>query len=232
MLTSPAERFPAVGFDLDGTLIDTAPDLGKAANAMLDAMGATPLPETRIRALIGNGIEHLVEGAVTASLGRKPGKAALVAAVESFRNLYTQHLFDRGRVYPGVREGLESLHSNGVRLCCITNKAAAFTLPLLAAAALGKFFAFVLCAERPEQRKPSATLLREACERFGVPARSMLYVGDSSVDILAARAAGCPVMTVSYGYGSAFPPPSPDRMLDGFAELAPLCARPRPAPAV
>jgi phosphoglycolate phosphatase len=231
MPTLLAEPFPAVGFDLDGTLIDTAPDLAKAANAMLAAMRAAPLPEARIRALIGSGIEHLVEGAVTASLGRKPGRAALAAALDSFRTLYSRHLFDRGRVYPGVYEGLESLRRNGVRLCCITNKAAAFTLPLLAAAALGKFFEFVLCAERPEQRKPRPALLREACRRLGVPARAMLYVGDSSADVLAARAAGCPAMTVSYGYGAAFPSESPDRMLDAITELAPLCAGQRPATA-
>jgi phosphoglycolate phosphatase len=131
---------------------------------------------------------------------RPPHEAQRTAALALFRRVYAQGLFKRGRVFPGVEQTLQSLAQKGVALCCITNKERTFTVPLLEQAGLARYFAFTVCADRPEDRKPSPNMLLAACSRFGVTPAEMLYVGDSRIDIEAARAAGCPVVTVGYGY--------------------------------
>lgn len=195
------ERIRAAAFDLDGTLIDTMADLASAVNLTLTMLDAPVLPEARIRSFVGSGIDQLVMRALSDSLGtRPPHEAQRSAALALFRRHYALGLFKRGAVFPGVVQTLESLAQKGVALCCITNKERAFTLPLLQQAGLARFFAFTLCADRPEERKPSPTMLLAACSRFGVTPAEMVYVGDSRIDIEAARAAGCPVVTVGYGY--------------------------------
>ena len=140
--------------------------------------------------------------AFTESLGDLPSHTAQrSAALALFRRLYGQDLFKRSTVYPGVVQTLRSLADSGISLCCITNKDSVFAEPLLREAQLSGFFAFTLCADRAEDRKPSPNMLLAACSRLGIAPAEMLYVGDSGMDIAAARAAGCPVIAVSYGYG-------------------------------
>ena len=197
-----ADRIRAVAFDLDGTLIDTMGDLAAAVNLMLSMLGARELPESRVRALVGNGVDQLVLRALTESVGDTPTHAAQrSAALALFRRLYGQGLFKCSKVYPGVVQTLRSLADAGISLCCITNKDSEFTEPLLKEAGLSAFFAFTLCADRAEDRKPGPNMLLAACSRLGIAPAQMLYVGDSSMDIKAARAAGSPVIAVSYGYG-------------------------------
>ena len=210
------ERIRAIAFDLDGTLIDTMPDLAAAINLMLGMLGARTLAEERIAALVGNGVEALVKGALRESLGEsatEPPRGA--AALEMFRRQYRQNLFKHSRVYPGVTTAMQAFARMGLALCCITNKSSEFTLPLLETARLSDRFAFTLCADRPEDRKPSPNMLLAACARFGILPAEMLYVGDSGLDVAAARAAGCPVVAVTYGYGNERP--WQDRRPDGVA---------------
>jgi phosphoglycolate phosphatase len=195
-----AERFHAIAFDLDGTLVDTAPDLAAAANAMLKWLGHAPLPESDIAALIGHGIERLVGDALARSTGAVADPAALSRAVTLFRDYYGERLFVQSRVYPGVLEALKALRAHEVPACCITNKPSAFALRLLEAAGLAAYLRFALCADRVEERKPSPRLLLVASTRLGVAPHELLYVGDSRSDVEAARAAGCPVALVEYGY--------------------------------
>ncbi len=222
------ERLRAAAFDLDGTLIDTMADLAAALNLTLTMLGAPEIPEGRVRALVGNGVEQLVLRALGESLGSRPTHPAQrSAALTLFRRLYMQGLFKRSMVFPGVAQGLQALAQADVSLCCITNKDSAFTLPLLEQAGLSRFFAFTLCADRPEDRKPSPNLLQAACSRFGIAPAQMVYVGDSRVDIQAARAAGCPVVTVSYGYD---PAPTerelePDACIEKLTDLLALSIR-------
>ncbi|HEV7444762.1 MAG TPA: phosphoglycolate phosphatase [Steroidobacteraceae bacterium] len=211
------ERVRAAAFDLDGTLIDTMGDLAAAVNLMLGMLGAAELPEPRVRALVGNGVDQLVLRALTESLGNRPAHSAQrSAALALFRRLYGQRLFKHSRVYPGVVQALRSLADAGIALCCITNKDSMFAEPLLREAQLGGFFAFTLCADRPEDRKPSPNMLLAACSRLGIAPAEMLYVGDTSMDIAAARAAGCPVIAVSYGYGKDHA--MTDAKADGFVD--------------
>jgi phosphoglycolate phosphatase len=211
------ERVRAAAFDLDGTLIDTMGDLAAAVNLMLGMLGANELPEPRVRALVGNGVDQLVLRALTESLGDRPTHSAQrSAALALFRRLYGQRLFKHSKVYPGVVQALRSLAEAGIALCCVTNKDSMFSEPLLQESGLGGFFAFTLCADRAEDRKPSPNMLLAACSRLGIAPAEMLYVGDTSIDIAAARAAGCPVIAVSYGYGKDHS--TTEAKADGFVD--------------
>ncbi len=223
------ERFRAVAFDLDGTLIDTMADLAAAVNLMLSMLGAAELPESRVRTLVGNGVDQLVLRALSESLGNTPTHPAQrSAALALFRRLYRQRLFEHSKVYPGVVQTLKSLAEAGISLCCITNKDSEFAEPLLKAAGLSEFLAFTLCADRAEDRKPSPNMLLAACSRLGITPAEMLYVGDSSMDIAAARAAGSPVVAVSYGYGKehATADAEADSVVDALGDIVTMCVRP------
>jgi phosphoglycolate phosphatase len=224
------ERIRAVAYDLDGTLIDTMGDLAASVNLMLGMLGAKELPEARVRALVGNGVETLVQRALNESVGDSATHAAQrSAALALFRRVYGQHLFKHSKVYPGVVETLRALSEAGLAQCCITNKDSAFAEPLLRAAGLSDFLSFTLCADRAEDRKPSPNMLQAACSRLGITPAEMLYVGDSSMDIAAARAAGSPVIAVTYGYGKdhAGGPGDvqPDGRVDDMTEIVALCVR-------
>jgi phosphoglycolate phosphatase len=216
------ERFRAAAFDLDGTLVDTMPDLCAAVNLMLVMLGANELPESRVRALVGNGVEQLVVRALTESLGKPPAfPAQRAAALTLFRRLYRNTVYKNSAVYPGVEQTLRSLAEAGIALCCITNKDSAFAIPLLEQARLARYFRFILCADRMQDRKPGPGLLLAACSRFAIAPAEMLYVGDSGIDVAAARAAGCPVVTVSYGYGKdhSGPDADPDGSVDKMTDI-------------
>lgn len=218
----------AIAFDLDGTLIDTAPDLGASANLMLGRIGRAPIPQSAIPRLIGAGISAFVERVLEESTDENPSNPVMRAGAEAlFRRLYREHLFERGRIYPEVRSTLKSLADSGTALCCITNKESAFTLQLLSAAHLENFFQHVLCADYIEDRKPSPNLLLQACKRLAVKPSEMLYVGDSRADIIAARAAGCPIAAVTYGYQDAqsLHQLHPDEMIEDLSEVAQLTGK-------
>jgi len=124
---------------------------------------------------------------------------------------------------------LEALAGRGIQLCCVTNKHSAFTLPLLDAAGLTPFLAFAICADHADERKPKPDLLLAASARLGIAPSEMLYVGDSPADIAAARAAGCPVAAVDYGYTdhARLAEAGPDWIIGSIAELVALSAEPR-----
>jgi phosphoglycolate phosphatase len=223
------DRIRAVAFDLDGTLIDTAPDLGDAANMMLVMLGGRPLPQQRIPNLIGAGIDQFVANVLTEGFGGSTPEPTLqVSAATLFRSLYRQRLFERSRIFPGVRELLQTLADAGTPLCCITNKETTFALPLLEAAELRSFFKLTLCADRAADRKPSPHLLLAACVQLGIEPQRLLYVGDSRSDAVAARAAGCRFVAVDYGYHHDVPLSElrPDGVIGNLAEIIFLCLRP------
>ena len=217
----PAAQFRAAAFDLDGTLIDTAPDLVTAVNGVLTASGYSALPEARIRSFIGDGVEQLVLRSLNASLGTGTVPAdTLAMALGQFRDLYLRELFHRSRIYPGVVDTLQGLSGAGLALCCVTNKEQGLALPLLEAAGLAQFLDFTLCAGESHERKPSPAMLLTACARLGIWPQELLWVGDSSIDIRAGRAAGCAVVAVSYGYDqSVTAGPAADAMIGSLSEL-------------
>lgn len=199
------DRYRAVAFDLDGTLVDSAPDLAAAANAMLHALGHRPLADERVAAAIGDGIDALVARTLEESQGRPAERAALDRAATLFREIYLGHVFESSTIFEGVREGLEALSRRGIPLGCVTNKASRFTRALLDRSGLSRWLSFVECADAIEQRKPAPFLLLKACGELRIEPRELLFVGDSALDVAAARAAGCPVVLVDYGYNKGRP---------------------------
>jgi phosphoglycolate phosphatase len=217
----------AVAFDLDGTLIDTAPDLGSAANMMLVMLGGRPLPDQQVPALIGAGIDEFVKRVLTLS-GATPDRTLESTAALLFRSLYGQRLFEHSRIYPGVVNALRSLRAGAHTLYCVTNKESKFAEALLEFSGLRDFFSAVLCADRAEDRKPSPNLLRAACAHAAVEPAKMLCVGDSRADIGAAHAAGCRVVAVDYGYHSGPPLAElrPDAVVSNLEEILKLSVEP------
>jgi phosphoglycolate phosphatase len=190
----------AVMIDLDGTLLDTAGDLAAAANMMLRELGRTELTLETIQSYIGKGIQKLVKRSLTGSLDDEPDAELFDRAMPIYERDYAKTLCINTRPYPGVIEGLNALREAGFRLACITNKAEAFTLPLLRATGLLDYFDIVLSGDSLPKKKPDPMPLLHACKHFGILPHEMLLIGDSLNDAEAARAAGCHVFCVPYGY--------------------------------
>jgi phosphoglycolate phosphatase len=189
----------AVLLDLDGTLLDTVPDLAAAANAMLAEQGLAPLPAGVIRDFIGGGIPRLVERCLQAA-GFPLPCARLEAALHSFGRHYRRLNGHSSRPFPGVIDALERMRAASLRLACVTNKASAFTLPLLEKTGLAPFFDAIVTSDRVGRRKPHPEPFLHACRALGVEPAEAAVIGDSATDAEAARAAGCCVLLVSYGY--------------------------------
>lgn len=200
----PAVTFPlavkAVMIDLDGTLLDTAGDLAAAANMMLRELGKSELPVDTIRTFIGKGVPKLVKRTLTNSLDGEPDAELFAKAMPIYQRDYAKTLSVNTRPYPGVVDGLKALQQAGFKLACITNKAEAFTLPLLKATGLHDYFEIILSGDSLPEKKPHPMPLLHACKHFGIAADEMLLIGDSLNDAQAARAAGCHVFVVPYGY--------------------------------
>jgi phosphoglycolate phosphatase len=189
----------AVLLDLDGTLLDTAPELAAAANAMLAEQGLERLPAGTVRDFIGRGIPHLVERCLQAAGAPLPC-LRLESALRSFGAHYRRLNGSSSAPFPGVLDGLERLRAARLRLACVTNKAAAFTVPLLDKTGLAPFFDSVVTADQVGARKPHPGPFLHACRMLGVAPSEAAVIGDSANDAEAARAAGCRVLLVSYGY--------------------------------
>jgi phosphoglycolate phosphatase len=194
-------RFPlqvsAVTIDLDGTLADTIPDLAAGANSMLAELGRPAVGLERIRTFVGKGIPKLVERTLTESFG---DAALMERALPVFERCYAECNGRHSALYPGVSEGLEALRDMGLPLACVTNKSGRFTVPLLEQLGLARYFGQVIAGDTLAQKKPDPAQLLHACRGFGVAPGEMLMIGDSVNDAEAARAAGCPIFCVPYGY--------------------------------
>lgn len=212
-----------VMIDLDGTLIDTLPDLAAAANRMLADMGRPAWDMTHYRAWIGNGVPRFVKRALTGEMQAEPDPKPFEQALALFRRHYGAAVSELSHPYPGAVEALERLKAQGFSLACITNKAGAFTLPLLKNLDLYKYFELVLSGDSLAKQKPDPLPLRHACEHFGIDSSHGVLVGDSSNDVQAARAAGMPVICVTYGYnhGHDIRQSLPDAVVDTLTDVPP-----------
>lgn len=191
--------FRAALIDLDGTLLDTAPDIVASGNAMLDELGRQALPDETISSFIGKGIQDLVERCLQAT-GGVPEQGVRDKALAIFDRHYEALNGTVSREYPGVRNGLEAMQAAGLGLACVTNKRGQFTLPLLAATGLSGFFSAIVTGDAVKNKKPHPEPFLEACRMLGVAPAQAVVVGDSANDALAARAAGCTFLLVPYGY--------------------------------
>lgn len=198
------QRFPlrvkAVTIDLDGTLADSVPDLAVATNLMLGELGRPALAQSVIQTFVGKGIARLVERALAGALDGTVDKTALDAALPVFERCYLAVNGRHTTIFAGVAEGLEALRAMQLPLACVTNKAARFTVPLLDQLGIAGYFIQVISGDTLPQKKPDPGPLIYASRQFGIEPGEMLMIGDSINDALAARAAGCPIFCVSYGY--------------------------------
>ena len=198
---SLAEPLPvgAVLFDLDGTLLDTVPDLHAGVCAMLRDLGRAELPLEAIRSYVGRGIPNLVKRALAASLEVPEGPPP-AEALASFKRHYAHENGRHTRPYPGVVDGLDRLKAMGMPMAVITNKAEAFTLPLLEMTGLAGYFDVVVGGDLLPRPKPDPMALIWACGALRVSPSQALMIGDSVHDFHAGRAAGCRVFLLPYGY--------------------------------
>jgi phosphoglycolate phosphatase len=211
-------------FDLDGTLVDSVPDLATAIDAMMEALGLPARGEAQVREWVGNGMERLVRRALVGQLQGEPDEALLQQGFPVFRDAYHRYNGENSRLYPGVRETLDYLHSDGFPLGCITNKAHEFTLPALQLLDLERYFKIILSGDSLPEKKPHPLPLLHAAEQLGTIPEKSLMVGDSINDVKAARAAGFSIICVSYGYnhGQDIREAQPDAVIDRFDDLLAL----------
>lgn len=195
----------AILIDLDGTLLDTVPDIADAVDAVLAALGRAPLGEGVVRDYVGQGVDVLLHRVLGGGLGARADGTLHAQARRLFDLEYAQSNGRRTRLYAGVREGLDALRTLGVHLACVTNKPQAPSDALLAQFGLDAYFRFTLGGDALPQRKPQPEPLWHAAERLGVPAAACVMLGDSANDASAARAAGMPAVLVDYGYTEGRP---------------------------
>ncbi len=197
-------KVKAVMIDLDGTLIHTAPEIAAAANLMLLDLNLPVLPLKIVESYIGAGAQMLVKRCLTQQLGAEPVAEIFAQAETLFFARYAENAA-MSKPYDGVINGLQALWNKGLKLACVTNKPAQFTLPLLQKSGLADFFELVVSGDTLHKKKPDPLQLQHICAKFDVPVYEAMLVGDSATDIAAAQAAGCFIVTVPYGYNQGQP---------------------------
>lgn len=238
--------FDAAIVDLDGTMVDTLGDFVASLNGMLADLALPSVTATTVEPMVGKGSEHLIISVLNHVLA--PDRPAGPAIEECAKNPRAEALYEaawaryqhhyvgingqHSTVYPGVPDGLRALRGQGLRMACLTNKPTGFARPLLVAKGLGGFFDAVFGGDAFERKKPDPLPLVKTCEYLGVAPARTLMVGDSSNDARAARAAGCPVLLVTYGYNHGEPVRGidADGFLDSLAELGGLSSGPAARP--
>ena len=191
----------AVLLDLDGTLLDTIPDLAYAANAMRADLGLAALPQSLIATFVGRGVDNLIQRTLAEDLAGQPTPAAqLTRGRASFAAHYHQVNGQKVMLFEGVLPGLTRMQTMGLKLAVVTNKATEFTLPLLARTGLDKFMQAVVCGDTLTERKPHPAPMLHACALLGTTPSRTVVVGDSKHDAASGIAAGCRVLIVPYGY--------------------------------
>jgi len=210
---------PTIVFDLDGTLIDTAPDLIDTLNAILARHDIAPIAVVEARTMIGAGVKPLLQRAL-ASKGKQLPPEEIDRLFAEYLEIYAAHIADRSRPFPGVERALDSLTAQGCRLAVCTNKLEWLSVKLLKELRLAPRFAAICGQDTFTMRKPDPDMLRLTIARAGGDTGHAVMVGDSMTDVATARAAGVPVIAVDFGYTET--PPSElgaDRLISHFAEL-------------
>ncbi|HJV75525.1 MAG TPA: phosphoglycolate phosphatase [Noviherbaspirillum sp.] len=186
--------------DLDGTMLHTAPDFHIAINRMRSDLDLKPIDIETITHFVGKGTENLIRRVLGIDYAPEEVELHFQRAITSYQGHYLSINGDYSSVYPGVREGLEELRAKGLRLACVTNKPIAFATPLLEKTGLNRHFEIVYGGDSLPKKKPDPYPLLKVCEDFALQPRQVVAIGDSSNDAQAARAAGCWVLNVPYGY--------------------------------
>jgi len=208
--------------DVDGTLVDSVPDLAYCIDEMMQKLGLQKWGEVKVRHWVGNGIPKLVERALTGELEGRPIKEVFDIAYPIFLDFYEDNATQRSYLYDGVREGLDYLKSQGYQLGCVTNKSEQFTHPLLKVLGIFNDFRIIISGDTLKKRKPDPMPLLYCAERFNLKPEQCLMLGDSVSDVKAARAAGFDIICMSYGYnhGNDIADENPDLVIDSMSQLS------------
>lgn len=218
-------RGPVEGllFDLDGTLLASAPDLAIAVDRMLAEMNLPAAGLERVAKWVGDGARQLVIEAVQFAQGSSsPINDTLIDnALQIYQRHYGECLNHSSHLFPGVREALQHLHTQGMRMACVTNKGARFTEPLIDHFGLRELLSVVVSGDTLPQRKPDPAPLLEACRQLAIAPSRTIMIGDSRNDVRAARAANMPVICVRHGYNHGRPieEEQPDFIIESFFDL-------------
>lgn len=186
--------------DLDGTMLDTIPDFYVAVNRMRAEFGLAPISQEQIALMVGKGSENLIRGVLALDFDSAGVEQRIGQAMDAYQRHYLDINGHHSVLYPEVVEGLRALREQGLRVACVTNKPIAFTTPLLAQKELAGFFEVVYGGDSLPRKKPDPMPLLQVCSDFDLSPHEVVAIGDSSNDAEAARAAGCFVLTVPYGY--------------------------------
>jgi len=207
--------------DVDGTLVDSVPDLAYCVDRMMEQLDMPVRGESAVRQWVGNGVERLVRRALINQLDGEPEEALFEKAMPIFMDLYAENTSGRSSLYPGVAEGVAYLKQAGFRLGCVTNKAEQFTVPLLKDLGIYDNFEVIVSGDTLPKKKPDPMPLLHAAEVMGVKAEQSMMLGDSMSDVKAARAAGFQIVCMSYGYnhGIDIRDSNPDAVIDSMTEL-------------
>ncbi len=210
--------------DVDGTLVDSVPDLAWCVDEMMRQLNLPERGENSVRHWVGNGVPRLVERALLNELDGTPDKDLYDKAYPIFLALYAENTSKRSCLYPGVEEGLAYLKSADIRLGCVTNKAEQFTIPLLKDLNIYDEFEIVIAGDTLPKKKPDPLPLLHGAEQMGVDPKNCMMLGDSQSDVKAARAAGFDIICMSYGYnhGEDIRDYNPDAVIDSMIELQAL----------
>ena len=210
-----------VMIDVDGTLVDSVPDLAYCVDQMMIRLEMPIRGEEKVRHWVGNGVPRLVERALTDELDGFPSQEAFDKAYPIFLDLYAQNSSVRSTLYEGVIEGLDYLKSKDCLLGCVTNKAEQFTLPLLKSLGIIDYFGIVISGDTLEKKKPDPLPLIHGANFFKINPKECLMLGDSVSDVKAARAAGFQIICMSYGYnhGNNIADENPDLVIDSMNQL-------------
>ena len=208
--------------DVDGTLVDSVPDLAYCIDEMMQKLGLQKWGEDKVRHWVGNGIPKLVERALSGELEGRPIKEVFDIAYPIFLDLYEDNTAERSYLYDGVREGLDYLKSQGYQLGCVTNKSEQFTHPLLKVLGIFNDFKIIISGDTLAKRKPDPMPLLYCAEHFNLKPEECLMLGDSVSDVKAARAAGFDIICMSYGYnhGNDIADENPDLVIDSMSQLS------------
>ncbi|MEJ1297329.1 MAG: phosphoglycolate phosphatase [Candidatus Sedimenticola sp. (ex Thyasira tokunagai)] len=212
--------------DLDGTLVDSVPDLAFSVNQMMEQIGRPTYAESHVRNWVGNGVEKLAKRALMDDLDAEPSSEDFNQGYPFFMDSYDKHNGERSALYPGVREGIDKLKAEGYIIGCVTNKAAQFTIPLLKALGIHDDFSIIISGDTLPKKKPDPMPLLHAAKELNATPEESMMVGDSMHDVAAARAAGFQAVSVPYGYnhGVDIREANPDAVIDSLADLPELIA--------
>jgi len=208
--------------DVDGTLVDSVPDLAYCVDEMMKQLGMPVHGEAKVRNWVGNGVERLTRRALIGQLDGEPDDELFEKAYPIFLDLYDKNVCERSCLYDGVREALDFLKSAGVKVGCVTNKNAQFTLPILEKLGIKDDFEIIVCGDTLAKKKPDPLPLLHAAEKLGVKPENAMMLGDSISDVKASRAAGFQITCMSYGYnhGVDIREANPDAVIDSMTELS------------